>query len=203
MRRATQLLLFLPLAAIFWRLESFLASQAPRQLRVARAETEIAAAPEPAAAAPIAVPAASPADTTPVEGLSLDLGAGLGVVRLHVRPEWSAESSLYALSVARAGSNASTIYRLEPGFLIQGRLLGSGIKAPRTTPKAPKVMERGEVGWAGGGAGPDFFIYLGSGPATWLGNPHDGTIWAEVADEESMAAAERASLLPVPMHGIA
>jgi len=31
-------------------------------------------------------------------------------------------------------------------------------------------MERGEVGWAGGTAGPDFFIYLGLGPAGWLGN---------------------------------
>ena len=54
------------------------------------------------------------------------------------------------------------------------------------------------MGWAGGGPGPDFFIYLGTGPASWLGNPHDGTIWAEVADEASMAVAANVSLLPVP-----
>jgi len=53
------------------------------------------------------------------------------------------------------------------------------------------------VGWAGGSSGPDFFIYLGDGPATWLGAPHDGTVFAEVADEESMAVARSISLLPV------
>ena len=91
------------------------------------------------------------------------------------------------------------MYRLEPGFLIQGRLLDPGVRPNTDKRRAPKVMERGEVGWAGGGAGPDWFIYLGTGPASWLGNPHDGTIWAEVADEESMAVANNVSLLPVPV----
>ena len=59
-------------------------------------------------------------------------------------------------------------------------------------------MERGEVGWAGGSAGPDYFIYLGTGPATWLGNPHEGTIFADVADEESMEVANNVSSLPMP-----
>ena len=35
------------------------------------------------------------------------------------------------------------------------------MKANRENPRAPKVMERGEVGWAGGGKGPDYFIYMG------------------------------------------
>ena len=56
-------------------------------------------------------------------------------------------------------------------------------------------MERGEVGWAGGSKGPDYFIYLGTGPASWLGNPHEGTIWADVADEASMASARRILML--------
>ena len=42
-----------------------------------------------------------------------------------------------------------------------------------------------------------YFIYLGTGPATWLGNPHEGTIFAEVADEASLAVAANVSLVPV------
>ena len=59
-------------------------------------------------------------------------------------------------------------------------------------------MERGEIGWAGGSKGPDYFIYMGSGPAGWLGVPHEGTIFAEVADEASMAVVANVSKLPVP-----
>jgi hypothetical protein len=53
---------------------------------------------------------------------------------------------------------------------------------------------RGDVGWAGGGAGPDFFIYLGKRPASWLKRDH--TVWAEVADDESLALADRIVGLP-------
>uniref|UniRef100_A0A7S4F994 Apple domain-containing protein n=2 Tax=Chrysotila carterae TaxID=13221 RepID=A0A7S4F994_CHRCT len=126
----------------------------------------------------------------------LDAGE-LGVIRLHLRPEWCNASRAYVLDVAHAAGSGSQIYRLEPGFLIQGRLTGHGVRKLHKTARAPKVMERGEVGWAGGGAGPDFFIYLGDGPAGWLGTPHDGTVFAEVADEESMETARRVSLLPV------
>jgi hypothetical protein len=115
-------------------------------------------------------------------GVVLDTG-GHGQIRLHLRPEWCNASEGYVLSVASAASAASDVYRLEPGFLIQGRLVAPGVPKLASTARAGKVMERGEVGWAGGGAGPDFFIYLGDGPATWLGAPHDGTIFAEVADE--------------------
>lgn len=31
----------------------------------------------------------------------------------------------------------------------------------KTTP-GPKFMERGDIGWAGGSSGPDWFIYLGA-----------------------------------------
>ena len=132
-------------------------------------------------------------------GLQLDFGPGLGVVRLHLRREWSPTSSAYASAVAEARLSASCAYRLEPGFLVQGSLMGGpGVTANRKNPRAPKVMERGEVGWAGGGKGPDYFIYMGSGPAGWLGIPHEGTIFAEVADEESMRVVTNVSLLPVP-----
>ena len=117
-----------------------------------------------------------------------------------LRPEWSAESMEYAAAVSSQApaAQASTIYRLEPGFLIQGRMLSSARIKPNTDKRhACKVMERGEVGWAGGSAGPDFFIYLGTGPASWLGNPHEGAVFAEVADEASMAVAANISLVPV------
>ena len=108
-------------------------------------------------------------------GLQLDFGPGLGVVRLHLRREWSPTSTAYASAVAEARLSASCAYRLEPGFLVQGSLMGgAGVTANRENPRAPKVMERGEVGWAGGGKGPDYFIYMGSGPAGWLGIPHEG-----------------------------
>ena len=108
-------------------------------------------------------------------GVQLDFGPGLGVVRLHLRREWSPTSTAYASAVAEARLSASCAYRLEPGFLVQGSLMGGpGVTANRENPRAPKVMERGEVGWAGGGKGPDYFIYMGSGPAGWLGIPHEG-----------------------------
>eukprot|EP00955_Chlamydomonas_euryale_P036605 350494-Chlamydomonas_euryale.AAC.12 len=62
-----------------------------------------------------------------------------------------------------------------------------------TTP-GPKIMERGELGWAGGSAGPDFFIYLGQYPATHFG--HDHTVFAVVADDESLAVVETIVQLP-------
>ena len=135
-------------------------------------------------------------------GIELQLGAAdrpMGRIRVHLRPEWSVTSFDFARAVGAAGPDAqassSNVYRLEPGFLIQGRIGARGVKPNQKITRAPKVMERGEIGWAGGSAGPDFFIYLGNGPASWLGNPHEGTIWAEVADEESLAVADNISLL--------
>jgi hypothetical protein len=57
-------------------------------------------------------------------------------------------------------------------------------------------MERGELGWAGGSAGPDFFIYLSPQPATHFG--HDHTVWGIVADEESLAVVEKIVVEPAP-----
>ena len=136
-------------------------------------------------------------NATSANYITLDVGEH-GQIRLILRPEWSAPSTDFAQRVAAAGAATSQVYRLEPGFLIQGRLLSMGVPPNRDKTRAPKLMERGEVGWAGGSAGPDYFIYLGTGPATWLGNPHDGTIFADVADEASMAVANNVSLLPVP-----
>ncbi|KAJ1626595.1 hypothetical protein T492DRAFT_878225 [Pavlovales sp. CCMP2436] len=143
-----------------------------------------------------------------VRGVVFDVGA-LGQIRLFLRPEWTNASAEFAEAVAAAGPlGTSTVYRLEPGFLIQGRLAAAGARVGGAKPRAPKLMERGEVGWAGGSGGPDWFIYVGTGPATWLGNPHEGSVWAEVADEASLlvtaahcllpTVAEAVSALPVP-----
>ena len=50
-------------------------------------------------------------------------------------------------------------------------------------------MEYGDVGWAGGSAGPDFFVYLGEKPATWL--KFDHTIWGTVEDPASLEVLEK------------
>jgi hypothetical protein len=154
-------------------------------------------------------PPSCPAGLRGREGITLSMvepssGVHIGDIRLILKPEWSRPSAEYAKtvgavdSIASSRQHASTVYRLEPGFLIQGKLAAPGVRPNTDKRRAPKVMERGEVGWAGGGAGPDFFIYLGTGPASWLGNPHDGTIFAELADEESLEVAANVSHLPMP-----
>lgn len=71
------------------------------------------------------------------------------------------------------------------------------IPANNVTKKGPKLMERGEVGWAGGGPGPDFFIYLGAQPAAHFGLSH--TVWGEVADDQqSFDTVEAIVKLPAP-----
>ena len=47
-----------------------------------------------------------------------------------------------------------------------------------------KMMEKGQVAWAGGSAGPDLFILLGR---NGFGATH--TVWGELADEASLALA--------------
>ena len=42
----------------------------------------------------------------------------------------------------------------------------------KTTP-GPKFMERGDIGWAGGSSGPDWFIYLGTQVAALEGKGGD------------------------------
>ena len=53
-------------------------------------------------------------------------------------------------------------------------------------------MTQGMVAWAGGGTGPDFFIYTGAGPNTWWA--HDHTVFAEVHDEDWPAVEALAAL---------
>jgi hypothetical protein len=55
------------------------------------------------------------------------------------------------------------------------------------------------VGWAGGSAGPDFFIYTGVEPATHWG--HDHTILGEVTDEQSRSVVRELQKLPAHKGG--
>jgi cyclophilin family peptidyl-prolyl cis-trans isomerase len=118
-----------------------------------------------------------------------------GTIRLRLRPEWSASSVAYVrlLAAHTLCTPQCEFYRVEPGFLLQGSLRAR-IPANNVTTPGPRPMRRGEVGWAGGFSGPDFFIYLGRDPATHWGTDH--TVWAEVADAESLAVADEIVALP-------
>ena len=57
------------------------------------------------------------ASTGAPRGIELDFGEH-GSIRLFLRPEWCNLSATYAERVADAGGRRSTLYRLEPGFLV-------------------------------------------------------------------------------------
>lgn len=143
-------------------------------------------------------------------------------VRIRLRPDFSPSSAAFLREAAAAGCVGSA-YRNEPNFLLQGRIgckrgqaktqVEKGGCPPGTavdpTRKCPShdphcgchgpFMSRGMVGWAGGSAGPDWFIYTASGTAThWA---HDHTVVGEVADEESWAAIARLQALPSSASG--
>eukprot|EP00928_Gymnodinium_smaydae_P075314 TRINITY_DN58335_c0_g1_i1.p1 TRINITY_DN58335_c0_g1~~TRINITY_DN58335_c0_g1_i1.p1 ORF type:complete len:304 (-),score=23.42 TRINITY_DN58335_c0_g1_i1:617-1498(-) len=137
---------------------------------------------------------------------------GIGAtIKIRLRPDLSSSSTdflMEATSSAQACTDGSTFYRAEKAFLIQGRF-----DCPRVTAKVEKgpcpagsqidrnrkcfahdpncgchgpIMTPGMIGWAGGGAGPDFFIYVGEGPNTnWA---HDHTVFGELADADSWIA---------------
>jgi hypothetical protein len=123
------------------------------------------------------------------------LGTRHGGLRLRLRPDWSAPSVAFVRLLASHDlcTPACEFYRVEPGFLLQGSLRAL-IPANNVTTEGPRHMVRGDVGWAGGSAGPDFFIYLGAQPATHWGLTHTG--WAEVADAESLVLADTLAALP-------
>ena len=104
-------------------------------------------------------------------------------VRIRLRPDLSAESAFFMREAARTACTGE-YYRNEHDFLIQGRLkcgrdapvVKKGACPPGTAVDPNRkcfahdpqcgchgpIMTHGMVGWAGGGAGPDFFIYTGA-----------------------------------------
>ncbi|KAG8457664.1 hypothetical protein KFE25_005755 [Diacronema lutheri] len=196
-------LLALQLFLLGARMRGMLAPAGARSLAARRARATRGAPALTATGARVTAVAAAASPPPAARGVVLDC-APHGEIRLFLRAEWcnasadSVERVAAASAASAAAGGESSIYRLEPTFLVQGRLGAAGVPTGGARRRARKVMERGEVGWAGGSDGPDFFVYLGDGPAAWLGNPHDGTVWAEVADEASMAVAHAISRLPVP-----
>ncbi|KAK3267363.1 hypothetical protein CYMTET_24073 [Cymbomonas tetramitiformis] len=151
-----------------------------------------------------------------------------GTIRIRLLPELSRSSVDYVVNVAQQNKCASSreckFYRAEPTFLLQGnmktqlppnRQLGPCPAEFAGKPRATAcpahdpncgchgpIMVPGQVGWAGGGSGPDFFIYTGQGPATHWNNDH--TVWGELADQESLSVVEAVLQLPTdrPPHGM-
>lgn len=142
-------------------------------------------------------------------------------LRLKLLPEFS-QSSVAFLKEAAAASCPGELYRSEHSFLIQGRIScathhtkvvkgdcppGASKDPNRQCPSHDPncgchgpIMKRGMVGWAGGSAGPDFFVYIGEHPAThWS---HDHTVFAEIADENSWHAIEELGKLPTHNQGM-
>ena len=132
---------------------------------------------------------------------AVSLLTGNGTIRIRLHPEWpGASGSVHFVRRIAAESLCTTceFYRAEPGFLLQGTLRPS--KPPYraaagggdVAASVQRGVVRGEVGWAGGGTGPDWVIYLGDKPADW----RRSTLWGEVADHSSLAVAEAAVSKP-------
>ena len=155
--------------------------------------------------------------------ITFDISSGgRRTITLRLLPENSAESVAF-LREAGGAACRGELYRSE-SFLVQGRI-SCGAGATRTkvvkagcpagvTPdrgrRCPShdphcgchgpIMTRGMVGWAGGGGGPDFFVYTGRDPAThWA---HDHTVFAVVEDEASWATLDAIAALPTQNTGM-
>ena len=187
---------------------------------------------------PSSLPPPSPPPPPPspedVVALKLQAGGKQVTLRLRLLPQHS-ESSVAFMRHAATHSCAGELNRSEKDFLVQGR-----IACPGGTAGVPKVvkgscppgvqvdrsracpshdpqcgchgpiMGKGMVGWAGGSAGPDLFIYtaamdmarcpVGGCQATHWSRDH--TVFAEVADEATWAAIAELYKLPVRRSGM-
>lgn len=125
-----------------------------------------------------------------------------GDLRIRLKPEWHLPSVTFVREAAL--SDTCTVkcefYRAEPGFLLQGamRAVVRPNKRCRAFKGGPEectdpqerpggsMMEAFDVAWAGGSAGPDFFIMMAR---NGFGASH--TVWGRLADEASMALARQ------------
>ena len=128
------------------------------------------------------------------------LKTAFGELRIRLKPEWHLPSVRFVREAALSDSCTvkCELYRAEPGFLLQGamRAVVTPNKRCRRFKAGPaectdpeerpggSYMERGDVAWAGGSAGPDFFIMM---TRNGFGATH--TVWGSLADEASMELA--------------
>ena len=123
-----------------------------------------------------------------------------GDIRIKLKPEWHLPSVRFVQEAALSDSCTvkCELYRAEPGFLLQGamratvtpnkkcRYFRNGPEECTDPEERPggSYMEKGDVAWAGGSAGPDFFIMMNR---NGFGATH--TVWGSMADDESMQLA--------------
>lgn len=212
-------------------------TQAMEQATVDVSPPSAAAAPVVVASEPPPTPLISPSPPPPPparEVISLKLQTANKPLTLNLRllPEHS-ESSVAFMRHAATTSCAGELYRSEKDFLVQGRIncngasvpkvvkggcpAGAAVEKSRACPSHDPqcgchgpIMSKGMVGWAGGSAGPDLFIYtahmdpkrcaVGACPATHWSRDH--TVFAEVADEATWDALNELYTLPVKRSGM-
>ena len=139
---------------------------------------------------PLQVPSESALNATRV----VVLRTAAGDLRIRLRPEWHLPSVRFVQQAALGDfcTVKCELYRAEPGFLLQGAMRAlvapntacrgfSGGPAECTDPKerpGGMGMARGDVAWAGGSAGPDFFIAMGR--IGGFGGTHTAPCWSEM-----------------------
>lgn len=126
---------------------------------------------------------------------AITLKTAEGNLRIRLHDDWSLGSVTYVRKVARHNlcTARCLFYRAEPGFLLQGALHAVIPANNDTTRRGPGMpMERGDVAWAGGFAGPDFFITHVRVPG--FGASH--TVWGSLDGAESLAVLDRLVQLP-------
>lgn len=153
--------------------------------------------------------AASPSESQLNRTTHVVLRTDAGELRIRLRPDWHLPSVRYVQRVAAMDvcTVKCELYRAEPGFLLQGamRAIIAPNRACRAFTGSPKectdpterpggaVMQKGDVAWAGGSAGPDFFITMNR--IGGFGGTH--TVWGSLADEASMTLAEKLVQQPI------
>ena len=203
--------------------ENFAQHEAERAKFRQRAES---LAEEPLALRPAAIAVAAQASPPPPAADSVVLRFAVSdgkelSMRIALRPDLSASSVAFLKAAATAGCGGN-LYRSE-SFLMQGRISCAGGTTPAVVkgdcPPGTKtdanrrcpshdpncgchgpIMEPYMVGWAGGGTGPDWFVYTGDRPAMhWS---HDHTVVGQVLDDASRAALRELNALPAGGSGM-
>lgn len=151
--------------------------------------------------------------TTKILHPTIILETSMGDIMIHTRPDLSRESVVYIQRLMNDPIPCTNckFYRAQDRGILQGVMKKKGIEAntklgacPREVDKTSTesechgpIMTRGMVGWAGGDAGPDFFINNYLRRATWWDHQH--TVFGEV-DPTSWGVVE--SFFDLPRHSI-
>jgi cyclophilin family peptidyl-prolyl cis-trans isomerase len=141
----------------------------------------------------------------------ISLETAIGDILIQMRSDLSLESVEYIqrLLEDHRPCEHCRFYRAQDRGILQGIMKKPGVKVNHVLGTCPPnmnthsrtkkchgpIMTRGMVGWAGGGAGPDFFIDNYKRKADWWGHEH--TVFGEV-DPSSFHVVE--SFFDLPRH---